>query len=244
MNSTERSKIRIFPFLAKLPVDDERWLVGFVRAAVDPSSEAEKARKFGARASAFEVAESPSSAEVCVLPYVWDYYVRNRKVKEATKLAEAAKKSGKDIIVWNGGDLEGIVPILNAMQFNHGPSRSLPRAPRKVFAFPQFKPDWLHTYCSGNVKLRPWKPVPIVGFCGLAARNGLRLLARTGLTAWHICQYHLGRSAYVPPPLRSVILLRGDVLRLLSNDKRIESNFVIREEYRGGLKAGLIWRDF
>lgn len=237
-SATEQPKIRISPFLKQFSEEDERWLVGFVRAALDRRAEAERTRKFGARASAFELAESASSADVCVLPFVWDYYLSNGRISEAKKMAAIAKAAGKDIIVWNGGDREGIVPIMNAIQFNHGPNRSLVRAPRRVFAFPQFKPDWLQTYCSGNASLRIWQPKPVVGFCGWAAWSRLKLMTRVGVTAWRICQHRLGWSAYVPGPLRSPLLLRGDVLRLLSHDDRIESHFILRDEYRGGIRGG------
>jgi hypothetical protein len=59
----EHPRIRIFPFLEKLPVENERWLVGFVRAALDPAPEAERTQMFGARASAFEVVQSAANAD-------------------------------------------------------------------------------------------------------------------------------------------------------------------------------------
>jgi hypothetical protein len=244
LNSAERARIRIFPFLTKLPVKDEELLVGFVRAALDLGSDVQKAQKYGARASAFETVETLTSADVCVLPFVWDYYLRNGGVAEARKLGEVAKAAGKDIIVWNGGDREGIVPITNAIQFNHGPNCSLARVPRKAFAFPQFKPDWMQTYCDGNARLRPWQPKPVVGFCGWAAWSRLKLLTRMGVSVWRTCQHRLGWSDYVPGPLRSPLLLRGDVLRSLSQDDRIESNFILRDEYRGGIKGGAIDETF
>lgn len=231
-------KIRVFTGLDRWPAEDEHWLVGFVRAALDPADDAEKLRKYGARAEAFEAVDSVSEADVCALPFVWDFYLRSNKIVEAKQLAEAAKSVGKEIIVWNGGDREAIIPISNAIQFNHGPNRSLRRSPRKVFAFPQFKPDWLETYCEGNLHLRSWQTVPVVGFCGWADWSWTRLLARIGANALYQCRHRLGFTRYVPSPIKSPLLLRKAVLDLLGGHTSVQTRFITRREYRGGLKGG------
>ncbi len=231
-------RTKIFTGLKCWPTEKERWLVGFVRATIDPASYEERFQKYAARAEAFEAVSSDGDADVVALPFVWDYYLKQKQTGTAQALARLAQAAGKRIIVWNGGDLEALVPIPNAIQFNHGPFRSLSRIPKKVFAFPQFKSDWLETYCGGELRPRTWCLRPSVGFCGWASGNRAKLAIRKCLTAFHLARYHLGCSNYVPPPLRSPLLLRQGILNLLRQEVRIRTNFMNRNQYRGGLRAG------
>jgi hypothetical protein len=216
---------------------EDRDVVSVINANWNLLTPEEQRRRFGARVGVIEPVKTIQEADVCILPKVWNYYLRSDKVGLAVAFARRAAEFGKEVVVWNGGDLEAVVPIPNAVTFFHGPHRSLKRAYRKTFAIPQFKEDWLQIYYQGKEQPRPWKPIPSVGFCGLASSWNCRTLARGVYTKLHHAYHKAGFARYVPPSLPPPVLLRMKILRRLAAESRLQTNFIIRDRYRGGIQG-------
>jgi hypothetical protein len=216
---------------------EDRDVVPFVRANWNLLTAEERRRRFGARVGVIEPVKAMQQAEVCALPKVWSYYVRTDRVRLAQAFARRAADLGKEVVVWSGGDLEAVVPIPNAVTFFHGPHRSMKRAYGKTFAMPQFKEDSLQLYYQGKEQPRRWKSIPSVGFCGLASSWNFRTLVRAVCTRLHQFYYKAGRARYVPPSLPPPVVQRMKILRILAAEPELQTNFIIRDRYRGGLQG-------
>lgn len=181
-----------------------------------------------------ELSSSIDEAQFCILPFKWNKYLESGLTSDVIELAR--KHSETYFIIQSVGDLEAIIPIRNVIQFQNGLHRSLKRDPDYSFELPAFWPDYLNIYCDGEIQLREKQARPTVGFCGQAASRGHKLAYWTAKNLAHQALYRLGKTVYVPPPIRPSVLLRNEVLSILSNSASIDTKFVIREQYRAGVR--------
>jgi hypothetical protein len=184
--------------------------------------------------SPFTLADNPDEADICLLPKEWNYYLWHKKLDEAKALAEHASRHRKRILVWFRGDLPPLVPYPNAVVFKCAMNRS--RRKRNHFAAPYFIDDPTTEFSGGEIILREKGREPKVGFCGYAAVKPVKLaysIAANGMNYLSTC---LGRSNYESAPIIPATILRARALNLLSRDKRINANFIVRDKYRAGLK--------
>ena len=176
-------------------------------------------------------------ADLCFLSMDWDYYLQHEQVADALRFAAEARAAGKWVGVWAGGDFEKIIPIENAILFQPGLNRSRRRQPKYAFEVPAFVRDYVEVYKDGKLPIRQKQEKPRIGFCGQAAGRlpGLMVWLAKGLQlrALHL----VGRSAEVPPPWSPPWRLRGRVLRLLAESPLVETDFIIRNRYRAGVRS-------
>jgi hypothetical protein len=137
----------------------------------------------------------------------------------------------KYFIIWNAGDLEAIIPIRNAIQFENGLHRSVKRMPRFAFELPAFWPDYLQIYFDGHLQIRQKQERAAIGFCGQAASASHKIAYFTAKNVLHAVAHKLGKSSTVPPPVKPTVLLRNRALGLLSQSDCVDSNFIIRDQY-------------
>ena len=182
-------------------------------------------------------ANSPEQADLYFLSMDWNYYLRHKKLKDALRFAEEARAAGKLVGVWAGGDFEKIIPIENAILFQSGLHRSRQRRHKYAFEVPAFVRDYVEVYHGGQLPIRKKQDKPRVGFCGQAAGRlpGLMVWLAKGLQLRSL--YLVGRSPEVPPPLSPPWRLRGKVLRLLAQSPLVETDFIIRNRYRAGVRS-------
>ena len=108
---------------------------------------------------------SLAQAEIAVFPTHWPA-PDAQALLLAQRLSDAAREAGKPLVVFAGGDLRSRIPLENAWVFRQSLYRS--QRGRLEFAFPGWVGDYLARYAGGRLPLRPWTPVPTVGFCGFA----------------------------------------------------------------------------
>lgn len=184
--------------------------------------------------SPFTLADSPDEADICLLPKEWNYYLWHKKQKEAKALAEDASRQGKRILVWFRGDLPPVIPFPNAVVFKCALNRS--RRKRNHFAAPYFIDDPTTEFSGGEIILREKGREPKVGFCGYAAVKPMKLAYSIAANCTSYLKVLLGRSNYESVPIIPATVLRARALNLLSRNKSINANFVVRDKYRAGIK--------
>jgi len=168
-------------------------------------------------------------ADAAVLPVDWGKAQGGVLVGE---LRAAAAAQGKPTVIFFEGDSTAPIRVDNSMVFR----ASLDRAERlpSEHAMPGFCQDLAQVYCGGDVRVRPYRSRPTVGFCGHASapkeevryallqhspRWLLKLLLRLGMSS----EIAIGRA------------LRRRAMRRLAAVKGVECNFVVRQRFWNGV---------
>lgn len=211
-------------------------MMPIVRAHWDDIPEEDRLQKYGSRLTVAQMTDSIEEADVCSLPMIWNFYVERGLLSKVRRFAEQAKAADKLVIVWAEGDFEKIVPIDNAILFQQGLYRSRRRQPKYAFEVPVFFDDYVEVYHNGEVPIRKKRGKPRVGFCGQAKGRLPGLLVRIAKGIYLRSLHLVNRSPDVPPPVLPPWLLRRKVLRLLMQSSLVETNFIIRDRYRAGVR--------
>jgi hypothetical protein len=179
------------------------------------------------------LADGLADADVAALPGLWSAYGGEACRHQVVRWLDEADGVGVPVIVWVDGDREVDLDHRAAILFEHGPSRS--RAGR-VHAWPVLIHDHLQVLYGGDLAPRVFGPSPVVGFCGQADAT---LAGRARLVAgklWGHVAHRTGRTDRLPPPLRSHLALRRKALAVLAAAPGVETDFVVRDRYRAGLR--------
>lgn len=177
----------------------------------------------------------PELADVAVLPMTWNYYVDQRQHQQAFALGATANAAGKLLLVFAAGDREPVVPIDNAVVFHPGPSRTQCRRARAL-ALPSFIPDVRKLYFGDKPIYREKQPLPVVGFCGHGASPAYKLALAVLRNAIDTMRYLAGQLTVVPTPITPSVVLRARILRTLHDSPLIDDRFLVRRDYRAGVR--------
>jgi len=216
-----------------VPEHRSRYLTSILKALWNDLTLAERRRIYGVRADLFELVDTVAAADVCWLPMIWNYYLDHNRVEQAKQLAQRARKAGKEIIVWSEGDRGARVPIENAVVFQYTIAQS--RRTRREYAIAPTFDDNVAIYLDGQPCFRHKTDRPVVGFCGQAAGHAIKQVVWIARNLWRWGKYRLNLEKYEPAPIYPPTLLRSKVLNRLSHSALVETNFVIRDRYRGGV---------
>jgi len=93
------------------------------------------------------------------------------------------------------------------------------------YALPAWHDDLFTRYSNSELRVRPWTERPSVGFCGLAGRGKPTVSRRI-----KILLQRLG----VDIPHSDGIWLRAASMNRLARCERVETSFVVRDQYFGG----------
>lgn len=162
----------------------------------------------------FEFSE-PQDCDVFVLPFDYSPDVEIKKNIQA--FTDLAKSFSKKVLVFYNADDDSKMAIDNAIVFRTSFYKSKKEA--YEFAFPGWSIDFLKYINKGIVTL-PKSILPRVSYCGyvdyLSVAEKLKL-------HYSILRKHKNRE--IGPHLR------GKIVRSLLKDKRIKSNFIIRNGF-------------
>lgn len=175
-----------------------------------------------------------AQAAFCLLPYSWEKYAQAGLARQVIDLA--AQWPDKYFIIFAQHDFEAIIPIPNAVQFQNGLYRSGKRTPAFAFELPAFWPDYLEIYCKGQMQYRTKQARPRIGFCGQAISQPHKIAYWSLKNMGHTLAHQFGRAAYRPPPIQPAVVLRNRVLKTLTASPQLDTHFIIRNQYRAGLK--------
>lgn len=177
-------------------------------------------RRYCAEGSSLFALTSFDEADAAILPVHWEHIEHNdAAVDAAQRLAARCAAVAKPLLVFYISDSVATVPLESAIVYRTSLLRSRHRPNER--ALPAFCEDIGSAYPT-LASARPWRPSPCVSFCGFApAPNGVRRLARK-LRA-ELSSHRSGEGT-----------ARYAVCRALTDDERVVTRFLLRDQFWGG----------
>lgn len=181
-----------------------------------------------------EFVESMQEANIAILTMSWNYYLKEKKEKEALNFIRLANKAQIKVWMVMLGDVGLPIPSLqNTIVFRASGYRS--KLPKWHKGLPVFITDPLKTYGNtSNPVERMYSVRPTVGFCGLASKNrwsAVRKIIKIGLKN---LGYHLKLNKQTPEHIISAPYFRYQCLKPLIENIGVNNNFILRKKYRAG----------
>jgi hypothetical protein len=226
-----RHVIRLYTDRSHYRREHRRHLVHLLRPVWDGEEAADTSG-----APSFRIVPEPDRAHVAVLPMTWNYYVEQGLQHAAHALAAEARGAGKQLLVFAAGDREPLVPIDNAVVLHPGPNRTNGQTKARALALPSFIPDVRALYFDGKPTYREKQELPVVGFCGHGASPTHKLVLSVVRGIADNALFRIGRLPVVPGPVMPPVLLRARILRALHASPLIDDRFIIRQDYRAGVR--------
>ncbi len=199
-------------------------------------TDAQRIKDYSVSESDFQITENEDEADIIILPMSWWYYKKTNQFKIAVSFIKKMNTKGHTVWTHIPGDAELDFP-------NHLDIKVLVQQTYKsasnsnVMCYPAFIEDPLQTYFNQDTHTkRKHNAVPTVGFCGYANSNLWKALKFSVKTATKNFMYHINLKAEKPHRLVSSVYKRSVYLNALKNDKKVRTNFIIRNNYRAGLK--------
>ena len=194
-------------------------------------------QQYGSRASQFIVVDSPSDADLYLLPLTWNYYLEQDIIHLVADEVERSAEAGHQLVIFSGGDFTANLPFSNVALFEASSYASRRNSSKNnIFALPSFIHDYLNLYCHGQVQFREKQAVPVVGFCGQAGGSWFDFIRRNIELRLRKRSYTLGHNKWEPAPFETT-RFRKYILDQLAQAQGLQTNFLIRQRYRAGYHA-------
>ena len=182
--------------------------------------------------------EDRVDADVWILPMNWNVYFFQNKQDQALAFCRVAEKLGKRVLSFTGGD-QGITLDLpsNVTVYRQSGYRSKFRENEKTAPF--FLSDPVGKFVETEEDLFYWNPNahPKVGFCGMAPHGlGIELKERVQVFLRNKRQ-KAGQQRFDPQEVMSSSNLRYKTLQVFEQHAAFDTNYIIRQKYRGGEKT-------
>jgi hypothetical protein len=181
-------------------------------------------------------ANSIDEADFVVLTMSWMYYVITKQVDKAVAFIKESNQLGKKVIVALPSDFGINIPKkLDVIIIREQGYKS--KLSSNHYCVPVFIEDPLKKYYNRAIVFkRPYTVLPTVGFCGQVDNSKLEALKEvTKIIARNALSYL--RVWYKKPhKIIATKYLRSKLLRLLQNNAKIKSNFILRKQHRGGVE--------
>jgi hypothetical protein len=172
---------------------------------------------------------SLDDAEVAVLPSAWEQVKNSEKaLKMSREFIDMARGRGKKTIVFFNSDSTEDIALNDVIVFRTSFYRSRRKA--REFAQPAWTEDMIAGYYDGVLPVRKKQKTPTVGFCGVATppRVSVKTALNNLLTDRNNISRSKGNSLF-----GTGASLRYRLLDILSRDRNIETNFIVRDKFWG-----------
>lgn len=212
-----------------------QYVVHFVKPffKMTSYSHSELVEQFGDYFDAYEYTDDISEAEFSMLPMTLEYYLSKGKKKLLYGFIDDSRAAGKKVIAFTMGDFGVEFDEEGVIVFSQNGYQSK-RLPNHHILPPVFRDPLLQYYSKTDICLRNKSEKPVVGFDGLAHESIPKMSIHLVKSAIHNIKFYLGLSREIPNVLYSTVKLRADILKSIQKDKRIETNFNIRDKYKVG----------
>lgn len=206
---------------------------------VDEAVRLEHVKAGDARATNFVLKDSISEADIYCLPKIWGYYLKNGLIQEATTAVNRAINLNLPVLVFSQGDPPARLPFSGVHVFENAGYKSNSNLDgNKHYGYPAIIRDYVRLFDLNQLEYRGQKDKPTIGFCGQASGGYLEY-------GWHELKrryknhlYKTGRTVYEPPPFETVFF-RNRVLSTLKKHLGIQTDYILRKQYRAGNKADM-----
>ena len=184
------------------------------------------------------ITDQVEKADVIVLPMSWDYYVTHKKEKLAHDYIESVKHLNKLVFVFISGDFGVKIPdFSNVRVFRCSGYQS--KLPKSHLGLPVFHRDPIKRYYEQETSMqRPYEAIPTIGFCGQASGSLSNRIKEHLRVLYRNLRYYIGLDKMSPQKIQSTSFNRFKILKHLQKASNIKPNFIIRDQYGGGVKHG------
>jgi len=171
-----------------------------------------------------------------LLPHVWHYYVRNSIEHEITKFQEKSREANKPLIIFNRSDYpsnlssEGLI-LLESSSYQSRREKTK----SQILGLPPLISDYLKIYNHDKMTYREKGEKPVIGFCGQAGGSEFDFSRRYLNNLFQRMTYQIGKRPFEPAPFETT-RFRQNILSKLSQNPLVETDFIIRDRYRAGVK--------
>ncbi len=167
----------------------------------------------------FDIVNDPADADVFLLPFEYSFD-EPACIDEAQRMAQLAGIMNKKLIVFYNNDSDTKIPLENAIVFRTSFYKSTRR--KNEYAVPGWSVDFKKYEFSGIGPVSKTLS-PAISYCGYMANSDEKFSLKKTIKKL------LGREEKRETPLGPA--LRGIAVRKLQKDKRIHTNFLIREGF-------------
>ncbi|WP_299101286.1 exostosin family protein [uncultured Winogradskyella sp.] len=193
---------------------------------------------FGFTNQLMTLVDDINEATVTILPMSWDFYVKENKEKIANDFIESVNSLNKLVFIFISGDFGVKIPDFpNVRVYRCSGYKS--KLPNTHLGLPVFHRDPLERYYNSEViSLRAYAEIPTVGFCGQAIKSISNRIKEQLRIVFNNTRYYLGLAEKSPQKIQSTPYNRFKILDNLKGKSLIATNFIIRDQYGGGVKRG------
>ena len=201
-----------------------------------PFDDGQRQRMYGLSGEDFFLADKLADAGLAILPMTWNHYLQSGQLSRAQGFIQAARRAARPVLSYVSGDEGVTIPsgfddvwVVRASGFRS-------RRQKRQLAQPVFFEDPLKSYPELESYGQPAGAAnrPVVGFCGQASINAVKLVGDLIRVCFRNTAYRLRIRLEEPQPLYPTALLRARALQVVRRSSLIKTQFVIRSRYRAG----------
>jgi hypothetical protein len=181
----------------------------------------------------FEITFDIKESDIGFLPLTLNYYIKNNLLSEVDALAKILEKNNKKLIVWIDGD--------HPVRYRNSNCIFIPyfgqKSEKKQNEFIQpgdMKKDILNEFFQGELQVRDKSDKPIIGFDGIANYPPLNLAGTILKNSIHKLFHSILKTQFSPDPVIPYLIKRKEILKKLSDQSEIITNFTIRDSFAPG----------
>ena len=206
----------------------------FLNDILKPLIPVDKLRDYSISPDSIKLVNNIQDCDICLLPMAWNYYLDSNKVSIAKKLIVESQKYGKKIIIGVYGDYyiqlpdyKNIIGMYASFYKSFNNSNDIP--------LPVIINDPLKYLHKTDIELQRFNKVPSVGFCGQIDSNFIVSVFKFFRLTWKQFLFISGLSYRYSGPITPPTLLRKRVLNILEKSNKLDSRFIRRQKYQGGV---------
>lgn len=187
--------------------------------------------KFGYTSEGFEMVSVPEEADYIMVPNAY-WGLKNKHPKLLKKMLAEAVQYNKPVLIDGSGDLEFPIRVPNSVVLRIGMWRF--KALPNELSIPVIAEDLLETEIKGPLPVRDKSDHPVLAFSGWAGLP-LKQRVRAFIKASPYLFLSLIDARY--GTCVKGVLLRMEIIRSLTDTKRIHTNFILRKSYSAHRKT-------
>ncbi|WP_425077089.1 hypothetical protein [Psychroserpens sp. S379A] len=193
---------------------------------------------FGFSNQKMQLVKQLEAANIIILPMSWDFYVNQKKEALAKAFIEKMNRLNKIVFVFISGDFGVHIPDFSNVRVFRC-SGYMSKLPNSHLGLPVFHRDPIHRYYdSEHVILRSYNAKPTIGFCGQASQSLSNRIQETLRVVHRNLKYYFKFVKMSPQKIQSTSFNRFKILSQLQSASNIKTNFIVRDQYGGGVKHG------
>ena len=213
-------------------ISDRSFLVDFLKPLVP----LEQTKKYQLDKIHLEIVKSIKKSDCFLLPYSWNYYLHKKKIKLAEEFILEANKRRKKIIILVSGDYHfALPPFDNIIGLYVSVYHS--RQSNRILPIPVVVNDPFYILAIDKIQIASFKEKPVIGFCGHVDFSYMVSFLKVIRSFLINIKHYIKFSSRSFEPLIPATYLRKKILYILESSDIVETNFIKRKKYKGGLKS-------